>query len=163
MQKLADVDVPLPKSPLPTTKQRPEPSAKSTANKYHEARMQRLWAVLTRCYSYTFTNAQGVEPNRDWIAKLADLTDEEFAAGIEAAENDPSDFAPGYKKFRQWCRPKVMPYHRQYEALPAPTDKIGYEESVRAEVERLGIEPRRDGESLLDFTTRLQEAQEAAA
>lgn len=65
-----------------------------------------VWKSMRLIYGTRFTSTYGEEPNPAWVEKIADLTDEECAAGCRRLRDSADDWPPSLPGFVNACRPR---------------------------------------------------------
>jgi len=62
-----------------------------------------LWARFCEIYGHQWASQQGDEPNDTWIKGLADITPEQYTAGLQALLTRTETWPPNLIEFRQLC------------------------------------------------------------
>ena len=62
-----------------------------------------LWQRMAEMYGHQWASQQGDEPNDTWARGLADVTPEQFGAGLRALLKRAEKWPPNLVEFRQLC------------------------------------------------------------
>ena len=65
--------------------------------------MHTLWSRFSEMYGHQWGSQQGDEPNDTWIKGLADISNEQLGAGLQALIKRQETWPPNLIEFRQLC------------------------------------------------------------
>lgn len=81
-------------------------STRQTADS--DRRATRVWNALAEMYGNSFLTAFGSKPNSAWNRAIADLTDAQCRAGLQAWLRTGARFAPSLPEFVAACAPETV-------------------------------------------------------
>lgn len=101
-----------------------------------------IFATMACLFGEKFTGRFPTEESLEmakkiWEIELADLTDEQFRAGMERCREWESNFAPDLNQFRRMCLEPPRPVPQMHVALPRPErteSQVRYGESCIAKM-----------------------------
>jgi hypothetical protein len=62
-----------------------------------------VWSRFNEIYGHQWASQQGAEPNDTWARGLADITNEQFGAGLRAVLKRTDNWPPNLVEFRRLC------------------------------------------------------------